>query len=144
MKATRSKKMFPLPEKIEFVNEADIEAPNAPATGGGGARNKNTHTAFPPDLLPQLHFPCKVLLESRHIFPWQQMFFWGRQKGEWNGVRVWGVWGFKPSCKPCTEAIHPPAAPFVHISVTAERPRGQSLEFPQQPHPLSFRPHTQL
>lgn len=60
MKTIGSKKVSPLPEYIEIVNEADTvgaagrgepgfqteqpaETPNAPAAGGGGARDKNTH-----------------------------------------------------------------------------------------------------
>ncbi len=59
VKAIISKKMSPLPKDIKIVNEADVvgtagrgepgvqaeqpaETPNAPATGGGGAGDKNT------------------------------------------------------------------------------------------------------
>lgn len=59
IKAIWSYKMSPLPKDIEIFNEANIGAPNAPATRGGGARNKNTYTSFPPALLPQLHFPLQ-------------------------------------------------------------------------------------
>lgn len=50
-------------------------------------------------------------------FPQQQMFFFMCQtiKG------CWGLW---------TKAASTPTAPFVHTSVTAERP-GQSLRFPR-------------
>ena len=59
MEAIRAKQMSPLPKDIEIVYEADLvsaagggepgvqteqpaEASDAPATGGGGARDKNS------------------------------------------------------------------------------------------------------
>lgn len=90
-----------------------------------GGKKSNTNYNFPCQnkscrvffALPQSGFILLVLLEPS-FFPWQQMFLWGRQKG------------CKPSSRLWTETAPTPTAPFVHISVTAERPR-QSLRFPR-------------